>query len=71
MAVVAETRISHSVARVTAAPAVAPSSLSRQVRNRCPGAVLDFLRTTRVGARTESPDRGGGGEREKGGAQSP
>jgi len=36
---------------------------------RCTGAVLDFLRTTRVGARTGPPDPGGGeGE---GGAQSP
>jgi len=31
--VAAETRISHSVARVSAAPAVAPRSLSRQVRD--------------------------------------
>ena len=36
---------------------------------RCTGAVLDFLRTTAVGARTGPPDPGG--EREKGGAQSP
>jgi len=36
---------------------------------RCTGAVLDFLRTTRVGARTGPPDPGG--EREKGGTQSP
>jgi len=34
---------------------------------RCTGAVLDFLRTTRVGARTGPPDPGG--EREKGGVQ--
>jgi len=38
VAVAAETRISHSVARVSAAPAVAPRSLSRQVRDsRCHG----------------------------------
>jgi len=36
---------------------------------RCTGAVLDFLRTTRVGARTGPPDPGG--ERGKGSAQSP
>jgi len=34
---------------------------------RCTGAVLDFLRTTRVGARTGPPDPGG--EREEGGVQ--
>jgi len=34
MAVAAETRISHSVARVSAVSAVAPRSLSRQVRDR-------------------------------------
>ena len=33
MAVAVETRISHSVARVSAAPAAAPMSLSRQVRD--------------------------------------
>jgi len=33
VAVAAETRISHSVARVSAAPAVAPRSLSHQVRD--------------------------------------
>ena len=33
MAVVAETRISHSVARVSAAPAVVSRSLLRQVRD--------------------------------------
>jgi len=33
VAVAAVTRISHSVARLTAAPAAAPSSLSRQVRD--------------------------------------
>jgi len=36
---------------------------------RCTGAVLDFLRTTRVGARTGPPDPGG--EREEGDTQSP
>ena len=36
---------------------------------RCTGAVLDFLRTTRVGARTGPPDPGG--EREEGGTRSP
>jgi len=36
---------------------------------RCTGAVLDFLRTTRVGARTGPP--GPGGEREEGGTRSP
>jgi len=34
VAMVAETRISHSVARVSAAPAAAPRSLSHQVRDR-------------------------------------
>ena len=33
VAVAAETRISHSVARVSATPAAAPRSLSRQVRD--------------------------------------
>jgi len=36
---------------------------------RCTGAVLNFLRTTRVGARTGLPDPGG--EREEGDTQSP
>ena len=36
MATVAETRINHIVARVTAAPVAAPESLSRQVRDNLP-----------------------------------
>jgi len=36
---------------------------------RCTGAVLDVLRTTRVGARTGPPDPGG--EREEGDTRAP
>ena len=35
VAMAAETRISHSVARVSAAPTAVPRSLSRQVRDSC------------------------------------
>ena len=47
VAMAAETRISRSVVRVNAAPAAAPRSLSRQVRD------------SRVPIQTEAPARSG------------
>jgi len=44
VAVAVETRISHSVARVSAAPAAAPRSLSRQVRDSLAGNHLTYRR---------------------------
>ena len=50
MAVAAETRISHSEARVAAAPVVASSSLSRQVRNSTPAVQTEApARSRRIG----------------------
>ena len=51
VAVAAETRISHSVARVSATPAAAPRSLSRQVRDN------DFLNSdSRTGLKNLNRD---------------
>ena len=51
VAVAAETRISHSVARVSAAPAVAPRSLSRQVRD---SSLQAHTKTTKGGCKDGS-----------------
>jgi len=49
VAVAAQTRISHSVVRVSAAPAVAPRSLSHQVRDsRSPVQTETPARSSRV-----------------------